>query len=136
MLGQGNAGMMFLNPHEKFAYAVYQSRVYHVHAPRKITFGVNPQNKEVQLIVSRPEVTKPWMFFAHAQTSVMARTEKFDFKFPELKKHCPECENVVVISKRPAKGDYRGDYPLNRYYIFFLIKKLNCGRGYYSKFKY
>ena len=119
MLGQGNAGMMFLNPHEKFLYAVYQSRVYHVHAPRKITFGVNSQNKEVQLIVSRPEVTKPWMFFAHAQTSVMARTEKFDFKFPELKKHCPECENVVVISKRPAKGDYRGDYPLNRYYLFF-----------------
>ena len=115
MLGQGNAGMMFLNPHEKFSYAVYQSRVYHVHAPRKLTFGVNSQNKEVQLIVSRPEVSKPWMFFAHAQTSVMARTmEKYDFKFPELKKYCPKCENVVVISKRPAKGNYRGDYPLNR----------------------
>ena len=66
------------------------------------------------------------MFFAHAQTSVMARTaEKYDFTFPELKKHCPKCENVVVISKKPAKGNYRGDYPLNRYtYTYILDEEL------------
>ena len=34
MMAQGHAAMMYFNPERKHAFAIYQDRVYHIHAPR------------------------------------------------------------------------------------------------------
>ena len=80
------------------------SRVYHVHAPRKIVVGVHPQKKTIQLSISRPHFNQPWMYFMHAQTMVTARrglAGKPGNSHPNLRKFCPNCMSNVIITKGP-----------------------------------
>ena len=37
-MAQGHAAMMYFNPERKHAFAIYQDRVYHIHAPRWVFF--------------------------------------------------------------------------------------------------
>jgi len=59
---------------QKKLFGIVQDRIYHMHAPRELTIGVNPLRKEVKLSVSRPEKDHPNMFMMHAETAVLAQT--------------------------------------------------------------
>jgi len=59
---------------QKKMYGIVQDRVYHMHAPRELTAGVNPLRKEIKLSVSRPERDHPNMFMMHAETAVLAQS--------------------------------------------------------------
>merc|ERR1719184_398662 len=54
-------------------FGIVQSRIYHMHAPREITAGVNPLRKEIKLGLSRPEKDHPNFFMMHAETAVIAQ---------------------------------------------------------------
>jgi len=104
MMAQGHAAMMYFNPERKHAFAIYQDRVYHIHAPRQVKIGINPIKKEATLFVSKPEYQHPWMFFMHSQVSVTARSNKLDGQFPELKNYCSDCEKDTVVERERGKG--------------------------------
>jgi len=104
VLAQANVAMMFRSPLKADTFGIFQSRVYHVHAPRKIVVGVHPQKKTIQLSISRPHFNQPWMYFMHAQTMVTARrglAGKPGNSHPNLRKFCPNCMSNVIITKGP-----------------------------------
>ena len=47
-MAQGHAAMMYFNPERKNAFAIYQDRVYHIHAPRWVFFVVY---KNIKIII-------------------------------------------------------------------------------------
>jgi len=106
VLANAHDGMMFTNPARKVGYAIFQSRIYHMHAPRKIVVGVNIIKKELKLSVSRPAADNPAFNIMHAQTVVNVRGTKLGQPVPELKQHCSSCEDRVTVSRGPgaAKG--------------------------------
>merc|ERR1712088_499091 len=104
VLAQANVAMMFRSPLKADTFGIFQSRVYQVHAPRKIVVGVHPQKKTIQLSISRPHFNQPWMYFMHAQTMVTARrglAGKPGNSHPNLRKFCPNCLSNVIITKGP-----------------------------------
>merc|ERR1711899_223061 len=103
--GNAHDGMMVTNPGRKLSYSIFQSRIYHIHVPRKILIGVNLIKKQFKMSVSRPEFNDPAQSLMHAQTIVTVKGTRIGEEVKAVKKSCPTCESRVV-SRGPgaAKG--------------------------------
>ncbi len=99
--------MMVQNPGRGVMYAIFQSRVYHFHVPRKVVIGLNPIKREVKLSISRPPYNDPAMFLMHSQTMVVAKGKGVGGALPDLKQHCPTCEQRVIVSRGPGAAKSR-----------------------------
>ena len=60
----------------KKTFSVLQSRIYNIHVPRKVVFGVNIIKKLLKLSITRPTVNNPAQSRMHAQTIVTAKNNK------------------------------------------------------------
>lgn len=101
VLSNSHQGMMIVNPGRKVTYAIFQSRIYHVHVPRKLVIGLNPIRKELKVSISRPEYDDPAMVLMHSQHTVVVKGKTLGDSVPELKEACPQCEQRVVVSRGP-----------------------------------
>jgi hypothetical protein len=125
ILAQAHSGIMIMNPAVKMSFAIFQSRIYHIHVPREITIGVNPLRKEMKFSISRPKNNDPLMAFMHAQTMVVAKGNSLvNENTPDLKKSCPSCSNRVVVS-RGGQADSR-----------VVFDKEDTTFGFYAKGEY
>jgi len=99
--GFGNAhdGMMVMNPGRKLSYAIFQSRIYNLHIPRKVLIGVNIIKKQFRASITRPSVDDPAQTLMHAQTIVTVKGKRIGQEVAEVKRHCPGCESRVVVSR-------------------------------------
>jgi len=107
VIGNGHEGMLLINPARKVTYGIYQSRIYHLHVPRKLVIGFNPLRKELKLSVSRPPYNDPAMALMHAQTMVVARGSKVGQDAADLKTHCSSCEATTIVSRGPNAAQGR-----------------------------
>ena len=109
VMGQGTNGMMTLNPMRKEAFAIAQSRIYHIHVPRKVVVGVNPIKKELKLSISRPKYDDPAMVLMHSQTKVAVWDSKWDKDAMQaaVRRHCSSCSRSKVVSKGPEAARQR-----------------------------
>ena len=109
VMGQGTNGMMTLNPMRKEAFAIAQSRIYHIHVPRKVVIGVNPIRKELKLSISRPTYDDPAMVLMHSATKVAVWDAKWDKDAiqAQLSRHCSTCSRSTVVSKGPGAARQR-----------------------------
>jgi hypothetical protein len=96
--------MMIMNPGRKVTYAIFQSRIYHAHVPRKLVIGLNPIRRELKLSISRPEYNDPAMLLMHAQTVVLVKGNSVSGAVPELKELCPGCEQRVIVTNGNPKS--------------------------------
>merc|ERR1712051_528504 len=53
IFGNAHDGMMVMNPGQKLSFSIFQSRIYHVHVPRKVLIGVNLIKKQFRMSVTR-----------------------------------------------------------------------------------
>ena len=92
--------MMFTS--SKKTFSVLQSRIYNIHVPRKVVFGVNIIKKLLKLSITRPTVDNPAQSRMHAQTIVTAKNNKIGeatLEYGEVKKYCPQCKSRVIVSR-------------------------------------
>ena len=92
--------MMFTS--SKKTFSVLQSRIYNIHVPRKVVFGVNIIKKLLKLSITRPTVDNPAQSRMHAQTIVTAKNNKIGeatSEYDEVKKYCPQCKSRVIVSR-------------------------------------
>ena len=120
--------MLVVNPGRKVTYAVFQSRIYHFHVPRKIVIGLNPIRREVKLSISRPPANDPAMFLMHSQTMVAVKGKGIGGDVPELKKHCPSCESRVIVSRGPGanKGRVIADVENEKLGFKYFAEYFDC----------
>jgi hypothetical protein len=106
IFGNAHDGMMVMNPGQKLSFSIFQSRIYHVHVPRKVLIGVNLIKKQFRMSVTRPPVDDPANSLMHAQTIVTVKGPRIGQEVAAVKTHCPTCESRVVVSRGPgaAKG--------------------------------
>ena len=97
--GNAHDGMMVTNPGRKLSYSIFQSRIYHIHVPRKVLIGVNLIKKQFRMSVTRPEVNDPAQSLMHAQTIVTVKGTRIGQEVAAVKKHCPTCESRTIVSR-------------------------------------
>ena len=109
VIGQGSNGMMAMNPLRKEIFAIHQSRIYHIHVPRKVVIGINPIRKELKLSISRPSYDDPAMVLMHSRTKVSMWDSKWDKDAVQriVKASCPSCDRDTVVSKGPGAARQR-----------------------------
>merc|ERR1712008_238203 len=57
IFGNAHDGMMVMNPGQKLSFSIFQSRIYHVHVPRKVLIGVNLIKKQFRMsILALPQL--------------------------------------------------------------------------------
>jgi len=116
--------MMVQFPGSKKMYGIVQDGIYHIHAPSKLSVGVNPPRKEFKLSISRPTIDAPAMFLMHAQTAVVV-----------LGSTPGAPEKFVIVSMGPTAARTRSVFDIESERFGFHTKmeyfdcEMDVGRG-------